>query len=68
MMDPVSLSRTQFSITTIYHFFFVPLTLGLSILVALATNLSAFWILAANSFMQQPVGFTCSSPFPLSAP
>ncbi|MEI2609162.1 MAG: cytochrome ubiquinol oxidase subunit I [Candidatus Promineifilaceae bacterium] len=35
MMDPVSLSRIQFSITTIYHFFFVPLTLGLSILVAL---------------------------------
>jgi cytochrome d ubiquinol oxidase subunit I len=26
-------------------------------LVAFATNLSAFWILAANSFMQNPVGF-----------
>lgn len=33
-MDPVSLSRWQFGITTIYHFFFVPLTLGLSVLVA----------------------------------
>ena len=29
------LARWQFGITTVYHFFFVPLTLGLSILVAL---------------------------------
>lgn len=28
-MDPIVLSRWQFAITTIYHFFFVPLTLGL---------------------------------------
>lgn len=34
-MDPLILSRWQFAITTIYHFFFVPLTLGLSILIAL---------------------------------
>jgi cytochrome bd ubiquinol oxidase subunit I len=34
-MDPVILSRWQFAITTIYHFFIVPLTLGLSILVAI---------------------------------
>lgn len=27
-------------------------------LVAFASNLSAFWILAANSFMQEPVGYT----------
>ncbi len=33
-MDPVLLARIQFAITTVYHFFFVPLTLGLSILVA----------------------------------
>lgn len=33
-MDPVTLSRWQFGITTVYHFFFVPLTLGLSILIA----------------------------------
>jgi cytochrome d ubiquinol oxidase subunit I len=30
----LALSRWQFAITTVYHFFFVPLTLGLSILVA----------------------------------
>jgi cytochrome d ubiquinol oxidase subunit I len=34
-MDPVTLSRLQFATTTIYHFFLVPLTLGLSILVAI---------------------------------
>ena len=34
-MDPVTLARWQFGITTVYHFFFVPLTLGLSILVAI---------------------------------
>ena len=34
-MDPVTLARLQFTITCVYHFFFVPLTLGLSILLAL---------------------------------
>jgi cytochrome bd ubiquinol oxidase subunit I len=34
-MDPLILSRWQFAITTIYHFFLVPLTLGLSILIAI---------------------------------
>ena len=33
-MDGLILARLQFAATTIYHFFFVPLTLGLSILVA----------------------------------
>lgn len=35
MMGEVFLARWQFGITTVYHFLFVPLTLGLSILVAL---------------------------------
>lgn len=30
-------------------------------LVALGTAISAFWILAANSFMQRPVGFTINN-------
>ncbi len=34
-MDPVILARLQFAFVTIYHFFFVPLTLGLSIIAAL---------------------------------
>ena len=33
-MDSLTLARLQFGITTIYHFFFVPLSLGLSLLVA----------------------------------
>ena len=38
-MDAVMLARLQFAITTIYHFFFVPLTLGLSLIVALMETL-----------------------------
>ncbi len=34
MLDQLLLARWQFAITTVYHFLFVPLTLGLSILTA----------------------------------
>lgn len=34
-LDPVVLGRWQFAITTVYHFVLVPLTLGLSLCVAL---------------------------------
>ncbi len=34
-MDAVMLSRLQFAVATYFHFLFVPLTLGLSILVAI---------------------------------
>ena len=34
-MDPVNLSRLQFAATALYHFLFVPLTLGLSFLLAI---------------------------------
>jgi cytochrome bd ubiquinol oxidase subunit I len=33
-MDVVQLSRLQFAVTALYHFLFVPLTLGLSLLMA----------------------------------
>ena len=33
-MDAVTLSQIQFAATTYFHFIFVPLTLGLSILTA----------------------------------
>ena len=33
--DPMSLSRLQFGMTALYHFLFVPLTLGLSFLLAI---------------------------------
>ncbi|HOG16651.1 MAG TPA: cytochrome ubiquinol oxidase subunit I [Syntrophales bacterium] len=34
-MDAVTLSRLQFAVATYFHFLFVPLTLGLSVLVAI---------------------------------
>ena len=34
-MDVVTLSRLQFALTALYHFLFVPLTLGLSLLLAI---------------------------------
>src|SRR6478672_13339134 len=34
-MDALTLARWQFGIVTVYHFLFVPITLGLSVLVAL---------------------------------
>ncbi len=34
-MDTIALARWQFGITSVYHFFFVPLTLGLSIMIAI---------------------------------
>ncbi|HEX4208323.1 MAG TPA: cytochrome ubiquinol oxidase subunit I [Ktedonobacteraceae bacterium] len=38
-MDALLLSRLQFATTIIYHFFFVPLTLGLSVLIAVMESL-----------------------------
>lgn len=38
-MDALDLARLQFAVTTVYHFFFVPLTLGLAWLVALMQTL-----------------------------
>jgi cytochrome bd ubiquinol oxidase subunit I len=37
MIDPlvIELSRLQFALTAMYHFFFVPITLGLSVLIAM---------------------------------
>ena len=32
-MDPLDIGRWQFGITTVYHFFMVPLTLGLGMVV-----------------------------------
>ena len=34
-MNPLSLARWQFAVVTIYHFFYVPLTLGLAIFIAI---------------------------------
>ncbi|OBI09405.1 cytochrome BD ubiquinol oxidase subunit I [Mycolicibacter nonchromogenicus] len=44
-MDVVDISRWQFGITTVYHFIFVPLTIGLAPLVAL---MQTMWVLTDN--------------------
>jgi cytochrome d ubiquinol oxidase subunit I len=53
-MDALDLSRMQFAITTIYHFFFVPLTLGLSILVAI---LQTMWYRTNDPVYKQMAKF-----------
>ena len=40
-MDTLDLARWQFGITTVYHFLFVPLTIGLAFLVA---GLQTAWV------------------------
>ena len=45
-MDALDLARWQFGITTVYHFIFVPLTIGLSPLVAL---MQTFWVRTGSS-------------------
>ena len=43
-MDIVELSRLQFAITALYHFIFIPLTLGLSILLGYRAKIGAWLI------------------------
>ncbi|MEV1289214.1 cytochrome ubiquinol oxidase subunit I [Micromonospora sp. NPDC049679] len=40
-MDALDIARWQFGVTTVYHFLFVPLTIGLSLLVAI---LQTVWL------------------------
>ncbi len=40
-MDVLSIARLQFAIVTIYHFFFVPVTLGMSVSIAIMETIYA---------------------------
>ncbi|MGD2206441.1 MAG: cytochrome ubiquinol oxidase subunit I [Anaerolineae bacterium] len=53
-MSALVLARWQFAITTVYHFFFVPLTLGLSILVAL---METFYVRTGNEVYKRMTKF-----------
>ncbi|HEY3009080.1 MAG TPA: cytochrome ubiquinol oxidase subunit I [Micromonosporaceae bacterium] len=44
-MDPLDLARWQFGVTTVYHFLFVPITIGLSFLVA---GMQTAWVRTGN--------------------
>lgn len=45
MNDIITLARWQFAITTVYHFFFVPLTIGLAFLLAV---IESFYVKTKN--------------------
>ena len=49
-MDVVDISRWQFGITTVYHFIFVPLTIGLAPLVAV---MQTVWVVSGNTAWYQ---------------
>ena len=53
-MDPLTLARWQFGITTVYHFFFVPLTLGLAWVVA---GLHTAWYATGQEVWKQLTKF-----------
>jgi cytochrome d ubiquinol oxidase subunit I len=53
-MDGTVLSQWQFGITTVYHFFFVPLTLGLSVLVAI---METMYVRTANETYKKMTKF-----------
>ena len=53
-MDIVELSRLQFAITALYHFIFVPLTLGLSILLGI---METVYVMTNNTAWRDLVKF-----------
>ncbi|KQQ53891.1 cytochrome d terminal oxidase subunit 1 [Pseudomonas sp. Leaf127] len=53
-LDIVSLSRLQFALTALYHFLFVPLTLGLSILLAIMETL---YVMTGRTIWRQMTRF-----------
>lgn len=53
-MNVTTLAQWQFAITTVYHFFFVPLTLGLSILLAIMETL---YVRSGDEYWKQMTKF-----------
>jgi cytochrome d ubiquinol oxidase subunit I len=54
MMDSLVLSQWQFAITTVYHFFFVPLTLGLGWFIAI---METIYVRTGNEAYKQMTKF-----------
>jgi len=52
--DVVDLSRLQFALTALYHFLFVPLTLGLSVLLAI---METVYVMTKRDIWQQMVKY-----------
>ncbi len=53
-LDVVSLSRVQFAATALYHFLFVPLTLGMSFLLAI---MESVWVLTGRPIWRDMTKF-----------
>ncbi|VCU69857.1 Cytochrome bd-I ubiquinol oxidase subunit 1 [Pigmentiphaga humi] len=53
-LDIVSLSRLQFALTALYHFLFVPLTLGLSVLIAI---METVYVMSGRKIWRQMTKF-----------
>ena len=53
-MDLVTLSRLQFAVTALYHFLFVPLTLGLSVLLGI---METVYVMTGREIWRQMVQF-----------
>ena len=53
-MDVVELSRLQFGLTAMYHFLFVPLTLGLSVLLAI---MESVYVMTGRTIWRDMVKF-----------
>ncbi|MEW6348488.1 MAG: cytochrome ubiquinol oxidase subunit I [Thermodesulfobacteriota bacterium] len=53
-MDVITLSRLQFAVATYFHFLFVPLTLGLSVLVAI---METRYVMTGNEEFKRMVKF-----------
>ncbi len=54
MHDVVDLSRLQFALTALYHFLFVPLTLGLSVLLAI---METVYVMTGKNIWQEMVKY-----------
>ena len=81
-MDVVQLSRLQFGLTAMYHFLFVPLTLGLSILLGIMESVyvmtgkevwrqaTKFWgiLFGINFAMGVATGITMEFQFGMNGP
>ncbi|WDF70938.1 cytochrome ubiquinol oxidase subunit I [Novosphingobium sp. KACC 22771] len=53
-MDPSDLSRLQFALTALYHFLFVPLTLGLSFLLVI---MESVWVISGREIWRDITKF-----------
>jgi cytochrome d ubiquinol oxidase subunit I len=53
-LGPVELSRLQFALTALYHFLFVPLTLGLSLLLAI---MESVYVMTGREIWRQMTKF-----------